>query len=143
MSKVKPKATTQRRPLVAKVQIAKKQMSMADDDYRAILLRITGLHSSAKCSDAQLVSVIAEFRRLGWSDPNKHSDDPQIRMVHALWADLGPFLTTPGKGGLRAYCYRMTRVQDPEWLDGKQANIVIEGLKSWLARAQATARGQS
>jgi hypothetical protein len=70
-----------------------------------------------------------------------------VRMIYALWAELKPFLTNPSDDGLRAFVARQTRSRQhpdglsaPEFLDGHQANLVIEGLKSWLARDQEKAK---
>ena len=59
---IEANATAMRR----KVQIARKQLQLAEDDYRAILLRITGQTSSTACSARQLDAVLREFQRLGW-----------------------------------------------------------------------------
>jgi phage gp16-like protein len=40
----------ERRVLIAKIHVAKKEMALLDDDYRAMLIRVTGRASSADCT---------------------------------------------------------------------------------------------
>jgi len=140
---------------LARVHIARKELALDEASYRAVLVRITGHDSAGKCSDPQLESVLEEFKRLGWTPATKRSPQskkPHVRLIWALWGQLRPHLRdgsakaeplSPRKGvagaGLRSFCLRMTQVSDPEWLDGAQANLVIEGLKAWLKRVQSPA----
>lgn len=57
--------------LLAKVHIAKKDLGLDEDTYRAVLTRVTGHDSSANCSVPELVRAVAEFRRLGWTPTSK------------------------------------------------------------------------
>lgn len=59
--------TPYRNAMIAKVQIARKQLSLDDATYRAMLTGITGKDSCAKCSANDLQAVLAEFRRKGWN----------------------------------------------------------------------------
>lgn len=130
-----------RNPRLAKVHIARKELCLDDDTYRALLMRVTTVHaSSAACTDAQLDAVLEEFKRLGWVPKDTRpgmSKKPHVRIIYAIWRDLKPHLRNPSREALRAFVERQTGVSDPEWLDGGQANIVIEALKAWLKRARA------
>ena len=128
-------------PLIAKIQIAKKELGMADDDYRALLLRITGKDSSTKLTDAQRIAVLAEFARLGWNNGKpafKKSSKLHVRKVWALWSamcdDDIPEVKT--RAALVAFIQRQANVDDPEWLTVDQSYKVIEGLKSWRKRVE-------
>lgn len=55
-----------RRAAVTKVQIARRELGLDDDDYRAILQRVTGRTSSTACTDAELGRVLDEFAAKGW-----------------------------------------------------------------------------
>ena len=134
-----------------KIQVARKQMALAEDDYRAILARVTGRTSSKDLAARQLDAVLAEFRRLGWTAagqaPGGRSQKPQVRKIHAVWADLAPFVARHDADALRAFCRRQTKcaatpdgVDAPEFLDAEQANKVLEGLKAWRARERAKLR---
>ncbi len=55
-----------RKSLLAKVHIAKKDLGLDDDTYRAMLVGITTRESARDCTVPQLVGVLAELRRKGW-----------------------------------------------------------------------------
>lgn len=127
-----------------KVQIGKKQLALTDDDYRAILLRVTGKDSSTRCGPSDLEALLAEFARLGWKPKRGTkplSAKPQIRMIHAIWKEMKPMLAVGDEAALRSFVERQTKsdthpngVSAPEFLDAQQANKVVEGLKAWRAR---------
>lgn len=130
-----------RRALIAKVHIAKKQLVLDDDVYRQVLERVTGRRSAGDIDDAGLVSVLAEFRRLGWQPASNQtrpprSRNPHVRKVWAVWKALclSGAVRSPTRAALRAFVLSQTEVSDPEWLTPEQANQVIEALKAWRVR---------
>ena len=142
------------RAMRAKIHIAKKDLRLQDEDYRAILLRVTGFTSSAACGPSHLDALLAEFKRLGWkpkASPNKAARPPsaraQIRMIYAIFTDIRPHLAVGDESTLRAFCRRMTKTEaNPagvdaiEFLTAEQAGKVVEGLKAWRTRLRAAAR---
>jgi len=74
-SRTKKKVSSQRRGLLAKVHIAKKELGIIDDDYRGILGREFGVTSSAALADRELESLVDYFKSKGWR-PQK-SDPPE------------------------------------------------------------------
>lgn len=135
-----------RNPMLSKIHIAKKELALDDDDYRAILVRVTGKASSGDCSAGQLDALIAEFKRLGWTPKMgmgkfKPSDKPHVRKVFAVWGELGRkgAVRNPTKQALQAFVLKQTGVASPEWLSAKQANEVTEAFKAMLKRHQAKA----
>ena len=140
-----------RRDLIAKVQIARKQLALHEDTYRALLRRVAGVDSSADATVHQLDAVLTELRRLGFKAKRRRPDHrPQVRMIEGLWADLAPFLRlegdAAGERALQAFVERQTKdaahpngVTDHRFLTAKQANKVVEGLKGWLEREQRKA----
>jgi len=133
--------TGARRAMIAKLHIARKELALAEESYRAILLRVAGKSSASECTDEQLDAVLAEFKRLGWKPKTKRprSGVPHVRKIYALWAEMRPLLTDGGDAALRSFVKRQTGMDSPEWLDAPQANKVIEGLKAWGARLKAGA----
>ena len=136
--------------MIAKIHIARKDLALTDDTYRAVLTRVTSHASSADCTDPQLHAVLAEFKRLGWQGPaakggrRKASGKSWVRKVWAIWGDLKPLLDDASDDTLRAFVRRQTRtpknpegIADPEWLSPHDATAVIQGLEGWLAREQA------
>lgn len=126
-----------RRALLAKVHIARKALAIEEDSYRALLRRVAGGDSAGDFTDAQLVKVLDEFRRLGWTPMKKRSDKPHVRLIYGLWTELKPFLHDGSPAALSAFVRRQTGLAQPEWLNPQQANKVVEGLKAWLARVKA------
>ena len=129
-----------RNAALARVHIARKEMALDEDGYRAVLRRVTGHESAGRCSDSQLGAVLDEFQRLGWTAAKRHprpSEKPHVRLIWALWAELRGRLRDPSPAALRSFVRRQTGVADPEWLDAAEANSVIEALKAWLAREPA------
>jgi hypothetical protein len=142
-----PAQADKRRPLLAQLHIAKKALALTDDSYRDVLRRITGQESGKDCTERQLRAMLDEFKRLGWANKAKPrgkrvSDNPQVRKIYAVWADLAPFVAGHGPEGLRTFCRRQTGVDAPEFLDPAGANKVVEGLKAWLGRMQRQAATQ-
>lgn len=134
------------RDLLAKVHIAKKDLALADGDYRAILERITGRTSAKDCSERQLDAVLTEFRRLGWvpkAGTTRISDKPHVRKIYALWKEAGIVgaVETASKEALRAFVVRQTGKSAPEFCSPAEANKVSEGLKAMIRRAEDRRHG--
>lgn len=140
----------QARAMRQKIKIGQKQLRLTDDDYRAVLLRVTGKDSSTKCGPSDLEAVLKEFQRLGWKPARTGkpmSQKAQVRMVHAIWKDMQPMLAVGGPSALRAFVERVTKdeahpngVSALEFCDSKQLNKVLEGVKAWRARLAAQRR---
>jgi phage gp16-like protein len=132
-----------RRPMLAKIHVAKKQLALTDDSYRDLVKRITGVDSAGACTMSQLDALLAEFRMLGFKAVAQ-SSKPWVRKIHAIWKELAPFLDQATDTTLAAFVVRQTRsvrnpagISKPEWLDAKDATKVIQGLQGWLARVKA------
>lgn len=124
------------RAALAAIHIARKELGLTEDEYRALLVRVTGKNSSSVMSDTERGRVLEEFKRLGWKKRTDRwrppSRDPQVRKVFALWGALARagIVRNGSRAALRAFVKRMTGVEDPEWMDGDQAGTVIEALKA-------------
>lgn len=107
------------RAALAAIHIARKELGLSEDEYRAVLVRVTGKNSSAAMSDAEHGRVLEEFKRLGWKGRSERrrppSRDPQVRKVFALWGALARAGTVRNgsRVALRAFTKRMTGVEDP------------------------------
>lgn len=130
--------------LIAKIHVAKKQLCMNDDDYRAVLDRVTGKTSSRDLSIKKLNDVLTEMKALGFKTTTatkrigtrKLADDPQARKIRALWITLRNMgeLNDSSEAALLSFINRMTKVSAMEWMDAKQANLVIDALRGWITR---------
>lgn len=128
-----------RKKLLAQLHIARKDMALEEESYRALLYRVTGQTSAKELTDVQLKSVLSEFERLGWKKSRFRrfaaGNRPDIRKIFAIWGSLSAHLKCGGsRAGLRAFVERMTGVSDPNFLNGIQARAVIEALKGMQQR---------
>lgn len=146
----RPAASTDRRAMIAKIHIARKELALDEGTYRAILTRVGGSASSKDLGPSGLDAVLVEFKRLGWkgvpatSSGKPASNKPWVRKIYAIWADLQPLLDDAGEDALSGFIVRQTKsaknpegIASPKWLDPHEGQKVIEGLKGWLKRVQA------
>lgn len=132
------------------INIAKSQLGLDEDDYRAMLARVTGLASLRAMSDRQKLDVIEELKRIGFrvTSGGKRlppSTKPYIRLIHALWKSChrAGAIENGSREALRAFCKRFIAhgddhvAVDPDLLSYEQATPIIEALKKMEARAKA------
>tara|TARA_B100001105_G_scaffold223965_1_gene192788 strand:+ start:55 stop:648 length:594 start_codon:yes stop_codon:yes gene_type:complete len=82
----------------AKIHIARQQLGMTDDDYRALLGRVAGVTSSKQLTERTCSRVLQELERLGFKPkPSSKSKgkphnfmklDAEIAKIEALLADM-------------------------------------------------------
>lgn len=144
MSAVARVTDSNRRALLAKVHLAKKDLALTDESYRDRLFQVTGRRSAADCSDQQLVAMIESLKSIGWKDkPARRAgdrplaDSPQARKARAQWLSLWNLgvIEEPGERALAAFVKRQTGREDLRFCDAPQLNKVVDGLKAMLARA--------
>lgn len=128
---------------IAKVHVAKKQLGLDDDSYRAVLRRVTGRDSAADLNEVQLGNVIREFVRLGWTGGAdlRTGRTPTGRLIRALWRDAS---REKSEGSLRSMIRRVLGltegvITDPDMLSVADASKVVEALKG-MKRRKAGAR---
>ncbi len=138
------------------IHVAKKELGLEDDDYRAILARVTGVSSVKDMDERQKQAVLTEMKRLGFRIRTTRggrtvpvSVKPYIRLIHALWRschELGE-VEHGTRDALRAFCKRFIAhdhaavAVDPDLLSYDQAAPIIEALKAMEKRGKARADG--
>jgi phage gp16-like protein len=82
---------------ISLIHLARNRLAMVDDDYRALLKRVSGVTSSKQLDDAGFTAVMDEFRRLGFeSTANRerrmeshrsgtHATYQQRRKIEGMW----------------------------------------------------------
>jgi len=130
-----------RRAMLAKIHIAKKEMGLDDATYRAKLQHITGKNSSGKMSFAELDQVLAAFKNSGWKPAINKNHRPKAanasaRKIYAMWTELKS-LGLVSAVRPDGFVKRMTGKQRPELLGSGDAQKVIEGLKALKTRDSA------
>lgn len=137
---MKPTADAQRNIELAKIHIAKAQLGMADDEYRALLKTLGGVNSAADLSWEGRQKVLDHFKRCGFRGKAKpirpKVSEGQLEKIRGLWADLDAAgaLRNDSPEALNAYSKRMTRIDQIEWITSAQAAQLIEALKKWKSR---------
>jgi phage gp16-like protein len=141
-----------RNKLIAKIHVAKKQLKLADDDYRGLILGSTdGEADSCKdCNEYQLEQVLAALTRQGFtpvidaskvklSPKTKDKADPtQVDAIRALWIDLANkgVIRNRSDDAIQRFAKRLTQVDRLEWLDTKQCQTVLAALNNMKKQAE-------
>ena len=130
-----------RADMLAKIHIAKKDLGLDDDIYRAIIARHgDGKTSSRDLSIAQLDLVVREFTGKGWipkKDPKKIGKKPKVQASREQqMAKIEALLTDKAKTDGRtvswnyahAIAKRVCKVDRLEFCDSTQLGKVIAAL---------------
>ncbi|QUM72205.1 gp16 family protein [Sphingopyxis granuli] len=146
-----------RRALLAKVHIAKKQLGLSDDDYRAIVFQHISLipiseateedialASAAKATDAQLAALVQHFGQRGFKStakgvPGRRApavDTPSARKARSLWISLHQLgaVRNPSEQALEAFAKRQLQCEFWRWSDQSLSYRLIEALKAMAKR---------
>jgi hypothetical protein len=132
-----------RKARLAQVHIARKEMGLDEDAYRALVQRVTGRESAGQCTDAQLAAVLVDMKRLGWkpAPPSTASKKSWVRKIWAIWASMEVLLTDSSRQALQGFVERQTKttrnplgISDPDFLNVAEAKKVIHGLMGWRTR---------
>lgn len=126
--------------LIGIIHVAKSQLGMDDDTYRALLLDLTGKDSCSKLTRAEQWQVIEDLKRKGFQKKPTHKgkhliSDPQAKKIRALWltmADCGIVRDRSEKA--LAKCMRRFTGRTLEDANVKQCQTMIEILKQWFDR---------
>ena len=136
----------QRKQLIKLIHVARRELGMQDEDYRAMLANIPGLDgatSSAELTIPKLKLVLETLKSKGFrvaprskKPQAKLADDPQSKLIRHLWLSLytAGKVRDPSESALAKYAARLTKVDQLQWLNSSQAAVVIESLKQWLDR---------
>jgi phage gp16-like protein len=118
---------------LSKIHIAKKDLAMDDDTYRAMLNRVAGVTSAKDLSPTKTAAVIAEFKRLGWEPKSGKSGRSAPKVVpdrQKQIGKIGAFLAEAGRewGYVDGMAQKMFKVERVEWLNAKQLSGLISAL---------------
>ena len=138
----------ERKRLLCKVHIAKKQLQLSDEEYRGILQSVAGVSSAKYLDMSGFKAVLKRFKEMGFRvkfvpspSSNQKSTKEQKDMIRALWIELSKAgkLRNGSDTALNHFVRNRFKVERVEWLTPKQAGAVIEALKQWLAREPSKA----
>jgi len=137
----------------AAIHTIKSKLKLSDDDYRALLMNLTGKSSSKDMNQTEQRSVRDHLQglaeRMGVALPTrrrplsqtafdqvKKQTSPKERKVWALWNQLyhNGKLRDSSAASLNAWVQRTVGVSALRFANGAQLDTLIEGLKSWGER---------
>lgn len=130
---------------LAMIHIAKKQLGMEDDAYRAVLWAIARVTSAGDLDSAGRKQLLEHMKKCGFKarPPKKAGgrdleDDPQSKMILALWLELHNqgVVRDPSERALAAWIKRQAGVDAVRWLRPQQKVAIIESLKAWAERTR-------
>lgn len=138
-----------RKPLLAKIHIAKKDLGLDEDSYRALIARHGGQGdrpSAANLQISQLESVLRELTGKGWRPRPKGGRTPRpAPSREALIGKIKAQLTAKAQHQGRAVPWsyadaiarRVAGVERVEWCDETQLRRVVAALAYDARRSQA------
>lgn len=119
---------------LAQIHIAKAQLGLSDEDYRAILARTAGVNSAKELTNRTVGGVMHEFRRLGFEPkPAKKAGRKAPRTPRSrqnVMAKIEAMLTHAQRPWAYAdsMAKRMFNVERVDWLDDDQLHRLMTGL---------------
>lgn len=134
----------------AAIHVAKKQLGLDEDTYRAKLTKITGKSSTKAMSEAERQKVLTVFRNEGFQPaagkPAKGLTGKYAKKLQALWIagwNLG-VVADRRDSALVAFVQRQTGLDAVRFLHhADDARAAIDGLKGWLKREAGVGFGNT
>lgn len=143
MTYPKRSGTQLRKAELAQIHIARAQLGLDEETYRAVLWTVGRVKSAKDLDWTGRKKLLEHFRAKGWkpappkgAKAAKPVSGGQEGMIRALWSDLHDAgkVREPGEAALGSWLKRNRLPERVEWLDTKQLTRAIEALKKWLAR---------
>ena len=145
---------TGRQADLAAIHIAKKRLNWDDSTYRDVMFSVCRVRSSADLDFTGRKRFLAHLqtcvRQLGLVEPprraprapsrNPEALKPTQAKMWSLWMQLADAELVEDRtmAALRAFAKRQTGVDQLDWLNRRQEDLVIESLKQWLSREEAS-----
>jgi hypothetical protein len=127
------------------LHVAKRQLGIADDEWRALLSRVAGVVSSADLDDFGFQRVIGELNRLGFRSTSARRNfghrpgfatPAQINAIRGYWREFhGP---DPDDSALNGWLFHYHRVSALRFVSSEKAAKVLPALKQMVARQRAS-----
>ena len=138
----------------AAIHVLKGKLQLQDDDYRALLVQLTGKASSKGMTATEQAHVRDHMQRLAQRlgvaqsttrrrpltreqfDQVKKAASPRERKVWALWNQLhrDGVVHNPSRAALNVWVEKMVHVSALGFATAPQLDTLIEALKAWQLR---------
>ncbi len=136
---------------LAVIHVAKKQLGLDDEAYRASLLAHGGVDSARELDREGFQSVMKHFEASGfkskttgkpqWTPPRMGpgmASDGQVKKIIALWYTMPDYYRKGNEmKALNAFLSKTCGVSRLEWLTPKKAHNAIEAIKDIAKRRAA------
>ena len=134
----------------AVIHVARSQLGMSDEDYRALLFRVASVRSSVDLEKSGFEALMAEFERLGFRKVKSRvqtgrregmATPAQVGKIFALWKSYG------GAGDdlhMRRWLEKYFHVSHVRFLDDRRASkaiVALEKIAAWRAHKSQAAGG--
>jgi len=131
------------------VQVARRRLDLAEDDYRSLLMRAGGVSSSKELSEAGFRQLMDLFAHLGFQSTSATANfgrregfatSGQVAVLRRLWRDY-----TEGDGkpaALDKWIEGTFGVAALRFLPAEKAPKAIAALQAMIGRRQAASRAQ-
>lgn len=132
------------RNLIAQIHIAKKDLGLDDETYRAVLAREAGVESSKDLDREGFAAVMDYFNRCGYRSPYMKetygrrrgmASPSQVKLIRALWREWSG---SDDEAALNRWIERFYHVTTLRFLKPDKAGQAITGLKHMIARKRAS-----
>lgn len=151
---MKTKADQTRDREIKLIHVARRELGLDEETYRAMLQNVAGVTSSSSLDWRGRQKVLEHLKTAGFKVKSKAAPagaagkpagDPQYGKILALWSALhtAGAVRVKTEAALRGYILRTTGLADYQFCNSAQVVTVIESLKKWLARVERTATGDA
>lgn len=135
----KPRTRDNRKSLLVRIHIGKKQLGLDDELYRDMLKQVTGKNSCAKMHISELYLVLERLKKSGFKAKGNIGKRPRpaknkaalISKVEALLADS----ELPWNYA-HAMAQRMFKVEKVDWLEAEQLHKLVAALNYQAKRSK-------
>ena len=135
--------TPTRTKQLAQIHIAKKELGLDDDTYRALLFDVAGVDSSSKLNESQRYAVLKRFKQKGWKNMGQKGKSanvaewkkPLMSKIGALLADMN--LPWEYANGIAKQMYQVARV---DWCNDESQ---LRGIITALVKRQRKHDGEA
>lgn len=144
-----------RKAELSQIHIAKKQLGWTEDEYRAVIMRISkhATDSAGELNHKQRAELLWYMKSCGFkvkkparkkADIPVNQDRDQVKKIRWQWLDLSEFgaVRDSSERAMCAYIARLAKItngkEHPKFLTLEQASDAIEALKKWQRRIRLT-----
>jgi len=135
-----------RRSTLSAIHVAKKQLDLDDDDYRAMLRSEAGVASARDLDEAGARRVMTwfdnhGFKRTGTAKGTAADRRPIVQKARAIWISLYQLdeVSNRSDNALDAFAKNITGKETLHFATNGEAGKVVEALKAWAERVGWTA----